>query len=63
LHNASPVVWAKAASAIGFFGPDAKAAVCRLLPLVHDPDTEVMAYAMQALKRIDPEVAAELGDD
>ena len=63
LHNASPVVRAKAAAAIGFFGPEAKAAVCHLLPLVYDPDTEVMAYAIQALKRIDPEVAAELGVD
>src|SRR6266702_19658 len=45
-------------SALGGFGPDAKAAVPVILPLLNDQDQETRNWAAIVLKRIDPEAAA-----
>jgi HEAT repeat protein len=45
-------------SALGWFGPDAKAAVPVILPLLNDQDQETRNRAAIVLKRIDPEAAA-----
>jgi len=45
-------------SALGWFGPDAKAAVPVILPLLNDQDQETRNRAAIVLERIDPEAAA-----
>ena len=44
-----------AAGALGGYGPAAKAAVPKLLPLVQIPDKELHRAVVDALKKIDPE--------
>ncbi|MDB6065622.1 MAG: repeat protein [Pedosphaera sp.] len=50
-----------AAKAIGAFGSDARLAVPDLLKLLADSNAKVQNAAKDALKRIDPEAAAEAG--
>jgi HEAT repeat protein len=44
--------------ALGCFGPEAKAAVPAILPLLDDRDRETRTWAAMSLKRIDPVAAA-----
>lgn len=45
----------EAAKALGNYGVSAKAAVPKILPLLHAPDKDARAAAAQALLKIDPE--------
>jgi len=46
---------------LGAFGSDAKSAVPELIKLLADPSPAVRANAISALKKIDPEAAAQAG--
>jgi HEAT repeat protein len=50
-----------AASLLGTMGPGAEAAVPALAEAVKDSDTNLAVHAANALKRIDPQAAAEAG--
>lgn len=51
----------EAAEALGNFGPLAKAAVPKLIPLLKAPDKDLHFAVVDALKRIDPDAAATAG--
>ena len=48
----------EAATALGKFGPLAKPAVPKIIPLLHASDDDAQAAAKEALKKIDPEALA-----
>jgi HEAT repeat protein len=48
---------AEAALALANYGSLAKAAVPKIIPLLHAPDKEAQSAARQALKKIDPEAS------
>jgi hypothetical protein len=63
LADPNPDTRSGAAFTLGLFGPLAKPAVTALVKSLRDPDLSTKLAAAQALRRIDPRIAAELGID